>query len=313
MAITPHLFSLRQLQYLVAVAEAGSFRRAAEACHVSQPALSAQVAALERGLGVRLFERDRRRVLTTAAGIELLARARRVLVEADDTVADAAGLGDPLAGTLRLGVIPTIAPYLLPALTPALRRQHARLTVLWTEDKTAALVAAIRAGSLDGAVLALEAPLGDLARSVIAKDPFVLVAPPQHALAGGRGRADLAQLRGAQVLLLDEGHCLRDQALAVCSTARAEELDFRATSLSTLVQMVVAGAGVTLLPRLAVPVELRRAQLAVRRLREPAPQRTLALVFRPGSARAPALDAIATALRAAHAKLEPELDRACAG
>src|SRR5215469_18409680 len=148
-ALAPHPFSLRQLQYAVAVAELLSFRKAAEACHVSQPSLSAQLAQLEEALGVRLFERDRRHVLVTTAGKELVERARRVLREADDLAAAARRAGDPLAGTLRIGVIPTISPYLLPSATPALRSAYPRLTTVWVEDKTDALVRSLEAGTLD--------------------------------------------------------------------------------------------------------------------------------------------------------------------
>ena len=175
---------LRQLQYAVAVADARSFRRAAEQCGVSQPSLSAQLAQLEGALGVRLFERDRRRVLLTPAGEELIERARRVLVDADDLVDAARRLGDPLAGTLAIGVIPTISPYLLPAAAPAIRRAHPRLTVRWREDKTENLARDLHAGRLDAALLALEADLGGpLQREVIGRDPFVLATPRAHPLA----------------------------------------------------------------------------------------------------------------------------------
>src|SRR5678816_1300713 len=247
MSFAPHPASLRQLQYAVAVADARSFRRAAEQCGVSQPSLSAQLAQLEGALGVRLFERDRRRVLLTPAGEELIERARRVLGDADDLVDAARRLGDPLAGTLSIGVIPTISPYLLPAAAPAIRRAHPRLTVRWLEDKTESLARDLHAGRLDAALLALEADLGGpLQREVIGRDPFVLAAPRKHARP-----ANLGELRGAHLLLLDDGHCLRDQALAVCAGARTEELAFRATSLPTLAQMVSAGAGITLLPSMA--------------------------------------------------------------
>lgn len=291
--------SLRQLQYAVAVAEARSFRRAAELCHVTQPTLSAQVAELEHALGVRLFERNRRAVLLTPAAEELIARARRILVEADDLAEAARRLGHPLAGTLRIGVIPTVSPYLLPIAAPALVRELPSLDLLWTEDKTEALVAALGAGRLDGALLALEARLGELEREILGEDPFVLAAPARHALARARGPARLDELRGASVLLLDDGHCLRDQALAVCARARARELDFRATSLGTLVQMVAAGRGVTLLPALAVPLETRRARIKTRPFAAPAPRRTIALVWRRRSSRAAALREVARIARAA--------------
>ena len=299
----PYPVTLRQLQYLVAVAEARSFRRAAEACRVSQPSLSAQVAEAERALGVRLFERDRRRVLVTAAGEALLSRARRVLIEADDLLEAARSGADPLAGTLRIGVIPTVGPYLLPRAAPALREALPGLQIVWEEDKTSALVRRVAAGELDAALLAREAELGDLVQAELARDPFVLAAPPGHPLARGGEPLRPKALEGERVLLLDDGHCLRDQALAVCSRAHAEELGFRATSLSTLVQMVASGAGVTLLPRIAVETEASRAGLRTRPFAEPAPGRTLVLAWRRGGATEPALRAVAAVV--ARAAVEP--------
>lgn len=293
----PYPFTLRQLQYVLAVAEVRSFRRAAEACHVSQPSLSQQVADAERALGVRLFERDRRRVLVTRGGEALLARAGRVLVEADDLVEAAARLSDPLSGTLRIGVIPTVGPYLLPRAAPAIRKALPKLAVLWEEDRTAPLVARVSAGELDAALLAREADLRDLVQAELASDPFVLAAPPGHGLARASGPVRPADLRGERVLLLDDGHCLRDQALEVCGKARAEELGFRATSLPTLVQMVASGAGVTLLPRIAVETEGDRASLRIRPFARPAPGRTLVLAWRKGTAVEVALRAVAEAIR----------------
>jgi LysR family hydrogen peroxide-inducible transcriptional activator len=284
----------------VAVAGTRSFRKAAAACHVSQPSLSAQVAQAERALGVTLFERDRRRVLPTPAAEELLARAAAVLLAADDLLAAGTRLGDPLAGNLRLGVIPTIAPYLLPRIVPALRRKHQRLKVLWHEDRTAELVTGLQEGRLDGALVALEAPLADLERVALGEDPFVLCAPRGHPLARGRGPLPVSALASAEVLVLDEGHCLREQALEVCSAGRARQSDLRATSLPTLVQMVAGGAGVTLLPQLALPVELRGSRLLqVRRFAPPPPARTLGLVFRRRSALAEALRTVAGTIRSA--------------
>jgi LysR family hydrogen peroxide-inducible transcriptional activator len=295
-----HPFSLRQLQYVVAVAEALSFRKAAQLCHVSQPSLSSQLAQLEQVLGVRLFERDRRRVLATAAGKEVIERARRLLVDAHDLSAAARRASDPLDGTLRLGVIPTVSPYLLPHVTPALRADFPKLTAIWIEDKTGALVQGLAAGTLDAALLALEAELGDVEHDVVSSDPFLLATAQgdplgQSSLAVGR-----SELRDADVLLLDEGHCFREQALAYCSRAKARELEFRATSLATLTQMVASGLGVTLLPALAVPSEAERAGLRVRPFAAPAPARTLALVWRRRSPIAPALRRVAATLRAAY-------------
>jgi LysR family transcriptional regulator, hydrogen peroxide-inducible genes activator len=297
MRLAPHPFTLRQLQYAVAVADALSFRRAAEACHVSQPSLSAQLAQLEDALAVRLFERDRRRVLKTPAGQALVARARRILLDADDLIEAARRAGDPLAGTLRVGILPTISPYLLPSVAPPLRKAFPALTVAWVEDKTSTLVHALEEGELDAALLALEAELGDVEHAELARDPFVLATPPGHELGLRKTPATPAELRGAQVLLLDEGHCLREQALELCGASRARESELRATSLSTLTQMVAGGAGVTLLPELSLATEARRAGLELRPFAAPAPARTLALVWRRGSPLGGALRTIAEAMR----------------
>lgn len=296
----PHPFSLRQLQYAVAVAEELSFRKAAEKCRVAQPSLSAQLAQLEEALGVQLFERDRRRVLLTAAGRELVERARRILLEADDLLESARQMRDPWSGTLRIGVIPTISPYLLPCVAPVLRQEYPRLTIVWVEDKTAVLVRSLETGSLDAALLALEADIGDVEQEVIARDPFVLATPPDHPLGQYTSPVALSDLRGADVLLLDEGHCLREQALALCERARARELEFRATSLPTLVQMVASGAGVTLLPVLALSVELRRAALRLRPFAPPEPYRTVALMWRRGSPLGESLRQVAATIREAY-------------
>jgi LysR family transcriptional regulator, hydrogen peroxide-inducible genes activator len=296
-SLAPPAFSLRQLQYAVAVAESLSFRKAAERCHVSQPSLSAQIAELESALGARLFERDRRRVLVTAAGKELVERARRVLLETDHLETAAKRAGDPLTGTLTIGVIPTISPYLLPSAAPALRAAYPSLKMVWVEDKTEVLVRNLDAGALDAALLALEADIGDVEHEVVAYDPFLLATRPDDRLGKQSTPAKPHELRGANVLLLDDGHCFREQALSYCSTAKARELEFRATSLSTLAQMVAGGAGVTLLPRLAIPTEAERAGLRVRPFAEPQPHRTLAIVWRKHSSLGPALKKLAGTIR----------------
>jgi LysR family hydrogen peroxide-inducible transcriptional activator len=244
-----------------------------------------------------LFERDRRRVLVTAAGTQLLQRMRRLLVEADDLAGAARRAGDPLAGSLRIGVIPTISPYLLPSSTPALRAAYPRLTTVWVEDKTTALVRALEDGALDAALLALEAEIGDVEHEIIAQDPFVLATRRDDPLGTKSSPAKPSELRQARVLLLDDGHCLREQALVYCSSAGAAELEFRATSLTTLVQMVAGGAGVTLLPELAVATEADRAQLEVRAFARPVPHRTIALVWRKRSPLADALRKVAITIR----------------
>jgi LysR family hydrogen peroxide-inducible transcriptional activator len=296
----PHAFTLRQLQYFRAVAEMLSFGKAAERCRVAQPSLSAQIAALEKALGVGLFERNRRKVLVTAAGRELLERARRVLVRADELADAALRLSDPLSGMVRVGVIPTISPYLLPSVTPALHAGYPRLTIVWVEEKTPVLAAQLASGELDAALLALEAEVGDFESAVVATDPFVLAAPKGNALVAPKRPARTEELRGQRVLLLDDGHCFRDQALAVCSRAKARELEVRATSLPTLSQMVARGLGVTLLPRLAVETEAARAGLAIRPFAEPAPRRTIALIWRRGSPWAATLKKLAATLAEAY-------------
>jgi LysR family transcriptional regulator, hydrogen peroxide-inducible genes activator len=300
----PHAFTLRQLQYALAVAEELSFHRAAERCHVSQPSLSAQVAELETSLGVRLFERDRRRVLVSKRGAELLAPLRHALVAADALAVAAKEGADPLSGDLSLGVIPTVSPYFLPSVTKALRARFPRLKLSWTEDKTATLVKSLAEGRLDGAVVALEAELGPVEHELLAKDHFLLAAAPGHPLLAGTSPLTRRDLAGADVLLLDEGHCLREQALEFCSHTKARELEFRATSLPTLVQMVAGGAGVTLLPELAVSTESPRAGVEVRAFADPAPERSIALVWRKQSALVEALRAVAVVMRKAYPKPE---------
>jgi LysR family hydrogen peroxide-inducible transcriptional activator len=300
MTLGPLPFTLRQLQYAVAVAETLSFRKAAESCHVSQPSLSAQLAQMEEALGVRLFERDRRRVLVTAAGRNIIERARLILRETGDLLEFAHRSTDPLSGMLRIGVISTLSPYLLPRLTAALRETYPRLTVLWVEDKTDVLMRSLKGGSLDAALLALEADIGMVEHEIIGSDPFVLATPVGHPLGAKSSPASAAELKGANVLLLDDGHCFREQALALCSDAKAHELEFRATSLSTLAQMVAGGAGVTLLPEIAVATEAKRAELAIRPFAQPAPKRTIALVWRNRSPLGPALRQVAATARTAY-------------
>ncbi len=252
---------------------------------------------MEAALSVSLFERDRRGVLVTAAGQELIARARRVLVEAEDLAKAANQFTDPLAGTLRIGVIPTVGPYLLPKVVPALRDTYPRLTLVWIEDKTDALIRALKRGDLVAALLALEADLDDLDHHPIAIDPFVLAMPRGHELSRADKPVTRNELRGERVLLLDDGHCFRDQVLEYCSSNRLEELGFRATSLPTLTQMVSSGTGVTLLPTIAVSTETQRSQLSIRTLERPVPFRTIVLGWRRRSALADTLRKVAETLR----------------
>lgn len=314
--LAPAPVSLRQLQYVLAVADLGGFRRAAEACHVSQPSLSAQIAHAEAALGVRLFERDRRGVRVSAAGLPLIAQARAVLVAAGDLRELGRQLADPFTGTLRIGVIPTISPYLLPEVAPGLARAYPRLTIVWREDHTGGLVRQLNEGALDVTILALEADLGTLDHAVLLRDPFLLAIAPEHPLAAPKRRARIDDLDGVGVLLLDDGHCFRDQALQLCARVGAREAGYRATSLATLVQMASAGHGVTLLPSISIPVENRRGQLVVRPFAPPGPGRTIVLAWRRGSALAPSLNILAASIRAtlkAGASLRPSARGATSG
>jgi LysR family hydrogen peroxide-inducible transcriptional activator len=282
------------------VAEARSFRRGAARCHVSQPALSAQIALLEESLGARLFERGPRLGIT-AAGEELLARARALLGHADELADEAARGADPFAKTVRLGVIPTIAPYFLPEIAPALRAKYPKLRIVWIEDKTPALRARLEHGELDGMIAARESALGDVAQETIGADVFVLATQPGHALARAKRPAHLDALTDERVMLLDDGHCFRDQVLALCARSGLSEHELRATSLATLVQMVAGGVGVTLLPSLALEAENRGGALALRPLAPPPPARTLVLAWRKTAPLAATFVPLARDLAAVHA------------
>lgn len=307
--LNPLPCSLRQLQYLVAVAELGGFSRAAARCHVSQPSLSTQVALAEAALGVRVFERDRRGVRVSPAGAVILERARQVLLAAGDLASTARQQSDPFTGTIRVGVIPTVCPYLLPEIAPALRERYPRLRILWIEEKTATLVSRIAAGELDAAILARDTKAAGLEFVEIGRDPFLVASAPDHPLMRSARPLTPAALEGVQVLLLEDGHCLRDQAIALCARAGAVEAGYRATSLATLVQMVVSHSGVTLLPALAVPVENRTGQLATRRFAEPGPARTLAIAWRRGSAWQRTIEAVGHAVRKWYLQRHPSARR----
>jgi LysR family hydrogen peroxide-inducible transcriptional activator len=301
--LTPLAVTLRQWQYVVAVAEHRSFSKAAAACHVAQPSLSTQVAQVEEALGVKLFERDKRKVLVTSAGAALIERARLLLRSADDIAEAAASLRDPFRGPMRIGLIPTIGPYLLPEVAPVLRKQYPNLTFVWSEDKTDVLLERLARAEIDAALLALTADASHLPHVVLGNDPFVFAAAESHPRAQGKRPITVDDLEGERVLLLDDGHCFRDQALAVCTRGGADEAAYRATSLATLVQMAADGSAVTLLPRLAVPVENRLGTLRVRDFSPEAPSRTIALVYRQKAARETALEAVGETLRKVYQRL----------
>lgn len=298
MRLVPHPITLRQLQYVVAVADQKSFRKAAAACHVSQPALSAQVAQVESALTCKLFDRDTQRVLVSSAGRAFVERARELLMRTDALVEETQREADPLAGPLRLGIIPTVGPYLLPEVAQPLRTQFPRLRFTWVEERTAVLMKLLKQGELDGAIVALETKdLGEVQSLVLGRDQFFLAMPNDHALARETTPVSTQVLKNERVLVLEEGHCLGEQVEEVCQRARTSELDVCATSLATLTQMVVGGAGVTLLPGLALEVENRRGTLHLRPFIARAPGRTLALVWRKSTTAHGALKAIAPSLR----------------
>ena len=277
--------SLRALGYLVALAETRHFGKAAERCFVSQPTLSAQIKKLEDQLGVQLVERGHQAMLTDI-GERIVERARRVLDEAREIEELARNFQDPLAGELRVGLIPTVGPYLLPHIAAPLHQRFARLKLLLLEHQTHPLVDLIRSGDIDVGIMALPVPGERLLTRVLYEEPFVVATPDDHALAKKR-RLDVGELDGEDLLLLEDGHCLRDQALEVCRLAKVRETpDFRATSLETLRQMVASGVGITLLPRLAADRPMTNPDsLAVRPFNPPEPTRTIAAAWRPGSAR----------------------------
>ncbi len=278
--------TIRHLEGLVAVADHGNFRRAAASLGISQPALSAQVQGAEQVLGVQVFERDRRSVLITPAGEEIIARAREALIAVDSVNDAALRRSEPLAGSLRLGVIPTIAPYWLPALMPAVRSKFPRLSLILREDQTHRLLEQLVAGQIEVALLALPVP-GDLTTAAIARESFVVAAPRGAKLIAKRGKLTNRDLDEQTMLLLEDGHCLRDQALAVCNRGGAvESLEVRATSLPTLVQMVAGGLGVTLLPEAAAAtLAPAKGPVVLGEFAPPVPGRTIGLAWRTSSAR----------------------------
>jgi LysR family hydrogen peroxide-inducible transcriptional activator len=284
--------NLRDLEYLVALAESRHFGRAAERCHVSQPTLSAQLRKLEEFLGVALFERRPGPLALTAAGDSIVERARRILRDAEDIRSLARASQDPLSGPLKVGLIPTLGPYLLPRVAPRIAKALPKLSLLLHEHQTAALVERTLAGDLDLAILALPAETKGLVTRSLFAEPFLLAMPEQHRLAS-RKRVKASDLKDEKLLLLEEGHCLRDQALEVCAHAGTEEQAFRATSLETLRQMVAAGLGLTLLPGLAAegPFASTRG-LAVRPFAPPSPNRVVGAAWRRSTSRGPAIAAV---------------------
>ncbi len=292
--------NLRDLRYLVALADTRHFGHAATQSHVSQPTLSAQIKKLEDYLGTPLVERQPRNVALTEVGERVVARARRVLQDCDDIVELARAARDPLAGTLRVAFIPTLGPYLLPSVMPALRRRLPKLQLMLYEYQTGELLERLRAGDLDVGILALGVDTAGLETRVLGDEAFTLALPAGHRLAR-QPTVRTDDLKGETLLLLEDGHCLRDQALDVCSRVDVHESeDFRATSLETLRQMVAAGLGVTLLPELATRGPFAAAKsVTVRPFAMPVPHRTLGAAWRRSTTRTAAIDAVAETIATA--------------
>jgi len=295
----PILPTLRQLQFLTALRSEGSFVRAAEAVGVTQPTLSAGIQELENLLGCQLVERALTGAVFTPAGQEVAERAARLLDDAEDLVCAVQGRAEPLSGMFRLGAIPTVAPYLLPRLAPALKQAHPRLRLYLREDLTARLIEALRARTLDAALIALPYDAPGIETRAIFEDEFLLAAPPGHPLAQQPALSP-GDLEGEELLLLEDGHCLRDHALAVCGArAGRQSSEVGATSLTTLAHMAAGGIGVTLLPRLALEGGAAAgADLALRPFSPPLFGRAVGVAWRASGAKRQEAERIAAAVRA---------------
>lgn len=301
--------NLRDLEYVAALDEEQHFHRAAERCCVSQPTLSGQIKKLEDTLGIQLVERNGRHVRMTDAGREVAQQARRVLAEARAIKELAAAFRDPLKGRLQVGVIPTVAPYLLPLFMSHLRERYPDLSLFLHEQQTAVLLERLRRAELDLLILALPVETDEFAHIDLYDEPFLLAVPANHPFAS-RKRVTIELLRGQDVLLLEEGHCLRGQALDVCLLAGANEFrGFRGSSLETVRQMVAEGIGITLMPQLAADKDVGIGYLP---FMEPAPTRRIGLLYRKGSYRQAAFAAIADVIRQA-ARLAMGRKRVVAG
>ena len=277
--------NLRDLRYLVALADHKHFGHAAEASFVSQPTLSTQLKKFEDELGMALVERNPRNVLLTEVGEAVVKKARLILREADEIKAIARRAKDPESGTVRIGIFPTLAPYLLPHIVPNIVKRFPKLELILVEDKTEVILKKLHDGELDAGVLALPIHDESLHAQFLFEEAFVLAVPRNHRLAKAR-RVKLADLALESLLLLDDGHCLRDQALEVCAmTGAAEKPGFRATSLETLRHMVSANVGVTLMPSLSVHAPAPNSPgVSLVPFSDPAPHRRIAMIWRRTSA-----------------------------
>ena len=290
--------NFRALQYFVKLAEMKHFSKAAEACFVSQPTLSTQIRKLEEELGVSLVERAPRHIMLTPIGEDIAHRARHVLRDIEHIKTAARRSKNPATGTIRLGIFPTLAPYLLPHVIPDIRDNFPELKLQLAEEKTEDILRMLDQGRLDAGLLALPVEDPGLETEVLFEEPFVVAMPAGHPLSDNKTIC-VKDLEGEELLLLEEGHCLRQQALEVCKLAGAHErVDFHATSMETLRQMVATNAGVTLMPVLAVKPPIPKTDnIALRPFTAPAPSRTIVLVWRSSSPLGPFLLQLSESLR----------------
>ncbi|WP_416305385.1 DNA-binding transcriptional regulator OxyR [Neptunicella sp. SCSIO 80796] len=291
------MIKLRELEYLDAIVRYKHFGKAAEACHVSQPTLSGQLMKLEEQLGLQLIERHRRNVMLTPAGETLIKDARNVLKAAKTFEESARALLDPLAGDMHIGLIPTLAPYLLPLIVENLNSQLPRINFYLHENKTEVLLQELNSGKLDLLVLPWLDEMEKFERYDLFEEPLLLAVHPSHPLAECK-QVNISVLEGQKILTLEDGHCLRDQAMDYCFTAGAnEDHRFQATSLETLRHMVASNRGITLLPKLATLNVTATSNIRYIPFKEPQPVRNISLVIRPNYSRMDSIRAIATSIR----------------
>ena len=292
--------TLTELRYLVALANRGHFGRAAETCHVSQPTLSTQIRKLEESLGVTLIDRNARSFSLTATGEKVVEKARKILGEVDALLVSTRRSHEPLTGRLNLGVIPSLAPYLLPRLLPLIKAHYARLLLVVHEDLTEHILDRLRAYQIDAALLALPLDSGDWDEIPLFDEPFWFACPAEHPLAALKSVSE-AHLYQLPLLLLADGHCLRGQALTACGRTAADDQqidDFRAASLETICQLVAAGFGCTLLPALAArSSQDTNPSLVIRPFRSRKANRRIGLVWRRGHQKASELALLASLIR----------------
>lgn len=277
--------NFRDLEYLVALEEFKHFRKAAEKCFVSQPTLSGQIRKLEEELNIQLMERSSRKVIFTQAGLDIVAKAKTILLEAKSLKEIAKSHSEPMQGSIHVGLIPTVAPYLLPIIIPTIKEEFPNLELYLHENQTELLLKQLDEGELDCLMLAILPGMEEYEDYELYKEPLELALSENHAWASKKV-VDIEKLRGERVLMLEDGHCLRDQAMAFCFTAGAiEDHSFKATSMETLRHMISADNGLTLLPQLAIPTNRHQAGLKYIPFNNPAPSRTIGLLCRKNSVR----------------------------